>query len=109
MPDALFASEHRQWDVNSARDGAMRDNTRPGVNYPRLKARRLRIPWRGLEPGRWRPMWAAAHTAAARKAILPHQGCYVDSLIEPVFLRPSRAFRVICVQDHLRFSSRNSG
>ena len=48
-------------------------------------------------------MWAAAHTAAARKAILPHQGCYVDSLIEPVFLRPSRAFRVICLQDHSVF------
>ena len=42
VPDALFASEHRQWDVNSARDGAMRDNTRPAVNYPRPKTKASR-------------------------------------------------------------------
>ena len=35
--------------------------------------------------------------------MLTASGGHVDSLIEPVFLRPSRAFRVICLQDHSVF------
>ena len=86
VPDALFASEHRRRNINSARDGAMRNNTRPRLTGTGAVC----VSWRTYRRG------TKAHTRCIRgPTSTPWSSRFFCAL--PAFSRdpPPRPFRVL--------------
>ena len=86
VPDALFASEHKRRNINSARDDAMRNNSRPRLTGTMA----ANVGWRTYDRG------PKAHTRRIRGTTsTPWSNRFFCAL--PAFSRdlPPRPFRVL--------------